>query len=122
QDGKRVSLKEHRGQVVMITAIYATCPDACPMILTQAKAAFDALSEPERGQVRVFAVTLDPERDDPAALASMARGHRVSAPTWNLVTGNTREVNELIDFMGVWRKWNAEKGRLDHSNVFLLID
>lgn len=122
QHGMHVSPQDCRGSVVMITAIYATCTDACPMILTQAKSAMAALTEHEQAQVHVFAVTLDPERDDPAALASMARGHRVKAPQWNLVTGNPDEVNAVIDFMGIWRKWNAEKGRLDHSNAFLLID
>jgi len=122
QHGDTVSPQDFHGRVVMITAVYATCPDACPMILVQAKGALAALSEQEREQVRVFAVTLDPERDDPAALAGLARGHRLLAPQWNLVTGNTGDVNSAIDFMGVWRKWNPEKGRLDHSNVYLLID
>lgn len=122
QQRELVSPQDYRGRVVLITAIYATCPDACPMILTQAKAALEALSEAERESVTVFAVTLDPERDDPAALASMARGHRVSAPQWHLVTGEPADVNQVIDFMGVWRKWNPELGRLDHSNAFLLID
>lgn len=122
QLGEIVSPQDFRGSVVMITAVYATCPDACPMILIQAKGALAALSEEERAQVRVFAVTLDPGRDDPAALAALARGHRLTAPQWNLVTGDTRDVNSVIDFMGVWRKWNPEKGRLDHSNVYLLID
>ncbi|MCC7510176.1 MAG: SCO family protein [Planctomycetes bacterium] len=122
QHGVQVSPQDYRGSVVMITAIYATCSDACPMILTQAKSAMAALTEHEQAQVHIFAVTLDPERDDQAALAGMARGHRVKAPQWNLVTGKPAEVNAVIEFMGIWRKWNAEKGRLDHSNAFLLID
>jgi protein SCO1/2 len=122
QDGQSVSPQDCRGQVVMLTAIYSTCTDMCPMVLAQGKNVMAALSEEERASVRVFAVTLDPERDDQRSLKLMAEGHRVEAPQWNLVTGTPREVNPVIESMGVWRQWNAEKGRLDHANVFLLID
>ncbi len=122
QDGNGVSPQEFGGDVVLITAVYATCPDYCPMILTQAKQALAGLTEEERTSVHVIAVTLDPARDDRQALARMARGHRVAAPQWNLVTGDVREVNRVLDDMGVWRAWNVEKRRLDHNNVFLLID
>jgi protein SCO1/2 len=121
-DGNQVSPRDFRGKVVMLTAVYATCPDACPMILTQARQAVAGLTDAQRADLRIFAVTLDPERDDPQVLAGMARGHGITAPQWNLVTGNPREVNRVIDDMGVWRAWNPEKRRLDHSNVFLLID
>ena len=122
QNGNLVSPQDFRGQVVMLTAIYATCPDACPMVLAQAKNVLAGLTEAERANVHVIAVTLDPERDDPAALTLLADTHRVTAPAWNLVTGTPQQVNPVIDSLGVWRAWNAEKGRLDHSNVFLLID
>jgi protein SCO1/2 len=122
QDGGRVSPQDYQGDVVVLTAVYATCPDYCPMILTQARQAVAALTEEEQASIHVIAVTLDPARDDRAALAGMARGHRIAAPQWNLVTGDRREVDRVLDDMGVWRAWNAEKRRLDHSNVFLLID
>ncbi len=122
QDGDLMSPQSFVGDVVMLTAVYASCPDYCPMILHQAKQAVAALTDSERESVHVIAVTLDPARDDPAALAAMAQGHRIAAPQWNLVTGDVRDVNRVLDDMGVWRAWNVENGRLDHNNVFLLID
>jgi protein SCO1 len=92
------------------------------MILEQAKSAVARLTEQEMQDVRFIAVSLDPTRDTPESMARMARGQHVSAPQWNLTVGPEDEINRVLDDMGVQRAWNEELMRIDHSNVFLLID
>lgn len=92
------------------------------MILEQAKSAVARLTEEEMQDVRFIAVSLDPTRDTPQSMARMAYGQHVSAPQWNLTVGPEDEVNRVLDDMGVQRRWNDELKRIDHSNVFLLID
>lgn len=122
QHGEKVSLEEQRGKVVILTGIYATCGFTCPMILRQAKRAVSSLTEAQREDVVVLAVTLDPARDTPEAMAKMAEGQQVSAPTFRLLTGEPGPVNDLLDRMGVERRRNAETGAIDHTNLFLVVD
>lgn len=122
QEGQKVSLAQYRGKVVILTGVYATCGYTCPMILRQAKRAVAAVNEAERAEVAVLAVTLDPSRDDPKAMAKMAQGQQVSAPTFRLLTGDPGVVNDLLDRMGIERRRNPETGVIDHTNLFLVVD
>jgi protein SCO1/2 len=121
QEGAPVSLAALRGQVVLLTGVYASCGLTCPMVLAQAIRALGALAPEERAQVTVVAVTLDPATDDVARLAELARSRQVAAPRWNLVTGEPARVEAILDRMGITRERRAD-GTIDHANLFLLVD
>jgi len=122
QNGDRVDLAELRGQVVLLTGVYASCPHTCPLILDQARTAIDALPEGQREGVQVVAVTLDPEHDSVEVLAALAARHGLRAPTYRLVTGPPREVESLLDVMEIARRRDEQTGVIDHTNLFLVID
>jgi protein SCO1/2 len=58
-----VSLREHRGEVVLLYFGYVSCPDVCPTSLSVAAKAMSLLDPAERERVRLFFITVDPERD-----------------------------------------------------------
>lgn len=122
QDGDPVDLASLSGRVVLLTAVYARCAATCPMIMGQAKRAVAALTPEERADLTVIGVSLDPSHDDPAVLTRMAEGQGVSAPTFNLVTGDPAHVESLLDSMGIARKRDPETGIIDHVNLFILLD
>lgn len=122
QDGARVRLADLRGRVVVVTAVYATCNATCPMILAQARGALAALTPEERADVVVVGVTLDPQRDDPAAMGRLAQAQEVSSPTFRLLSGPPDEVERALDAIGVARKRDPATGVIDHTNLFLLLD
>lgn len=122
QQGLHVAPSDYRGQVVVITGVYARCGNTCPLILSQIKRITSQLSGSEQAQLRVLAVTLDPEHDTPAVLAELAQGQGVSAPAFQLLTGPPREVGDALKQIGIQRTWNAERGMIDHNNVFLVLD
>jgi protein SCO1/2 len=117
-----VDLSALRGKVVMLTAVYASCPHTCPLVLAQSKRAVAALTPEEREELRVVAVTLDPERDSPEVLAQVARIQHMSAPLYNLVTGDAEAVERVLDAMGVARHRDPETGLIDHTSLFILVD
>lgn len=92
------------------------------MILAQAKSAVARLTEKEQRDVFLVAVTLDPENDDPAALKKLADGQGVSAPQWNLCTGDSVSINKALDKMGIERRTDEETGVILHTNLFLVVD
>jgi len=117
-----VSLAGYEGQVVILTAVYASCPHTCPVILGQTKAAIAELSPAEREDLRVVAVTMDPEHDSPDVLRELAKRHDMQSPLYHLVTGEPAEVGRLLDRMEVARERDPATGIINHANVFLLID
>jgi protein SCO1/2 len=65
--GGAFSLLAYRGDVVLVYFGYTHCPDICPATLTALGPVMDKLG-PLRDKVRIVFVTLDPQRDKPAAL------------------------------------------------------
>jgi protein SCO1 len=61
QDGRPVSLRAYRGQVVVLTFMYTTCRDTCPLTATQIRGALDDLRAPPPA----LAVSVDPVNDTP---------------------------------------------------------
>jgi protein SCO1/2 len=61
QDGHRVRLSDFRGQVVVLTFMYSTCQDTCPVTATQIRGALDDLGH----DVPVLAISVDPPNDTP---------------------------------------------------------
>lgn len=122
QAGDTVDLAELRGRVVMLTGIYASCPHACPLILDQAKRTLARLTPQERRDLRVVAVTLDPENDSMETLAALADHQGLELPLYNLVTGSPGDVEGVLDEMGIARQRDAETGVIDHVSLFLILD
>jgi protein SCO1 len=65
QQGRRVSLSEYRGHVVVLTFLYSTCGGPCVLIAQQIRGALNELTHP----VPVLIVSADPTADTPAHLA-----------------------------------------------------
>ncbi len=122
QNGDTISLKDFRGEVVLITAVYATCGSTCPMILDQAKRALTALTPEETESLKILAITLDPETDTPEMLKILEKGQKVSAPLVNFLTGEPDYVNDVLDRLNVARTRDPKTGIISHANLFLLVD
>lgn len=120
--GEPVSLEALRGQVVVLTGVYATCTFTCPMILGQSRRVIDRLPEHLRDDVTVVAITLDPENDDRERLSGMAEGQDVSWPRFRLANGDPDEVNRVLDQLQIARKRHEATGFIDHANLFVLVD
>ncbi len=122
QNGDTVDLAKLRGKVVLVTAVYATCGNTCPMLFAQAKRAVMALTPDQRSDLTVIAITLDPARDTPDVLTETAKNQSIEAPLWRLVTGPPALVEATLDNWEVARRLNPETQQIDHANLFMLVD
>ncbi len=122
QSGEPVDLADQRGNVVMLTGVYASCPHACPVILATGRRVIEELDPAEREDLRLVAVTMDPEHDSPEVLADLAGRHELDLPVYNLVTGPPAEVERVLDEIGLERSRDPQTGVIDHANIFVLID
>jgi len=105
--GQPVSLSAYRGKAVLVTFLYANCPDICPLITSNLRVALNLLGR-RASRVQVIAVSVDPRGDTPANVARFVRAHGMLgrmqyligsgaelARTWHAWgVGSTREVNQ----------------------------
>ena len=75
--GRRVSLGEYRGKAVLVTFLYANCPDICPLIASNLRVALNLLGSRD-SEVQVIAVSVDPRGDTPANVARFVRAHEMT--------------------------------------------
>lgn len=90
-DGRRRSLADFRGKVVVIYFGFTFCPDVCPTDLAQIGRALRSLGKRSR-EVQPLFVTLDPERDSPRLLRRYVRSFH---PSIVALTGSEAEVRQV---------------------------
>ena len=64
ENGRRVTMKEYRGRVVVVTFLYSHCRTECPVQAQQIKGALDDIGRP----VPVLSVSVDPPGDTPQSV------------------------------------------------------
>jgi protein SCO1/2 len=123
QFGTIRSLSEFRGKVVSLFFGFTHCPDICPTHLARQAEVMRQLG-PRADQLAVLFVTLDPERDSPAALKAYmdAFDRRFIA-----LSGSPEETAQIAkQFKIFWQKTplpgSALVYTIDHSTNSFLID
>ncbi len=121
QQERPFNLAELRGKVVLMTFIYTSCVDACPLLT----AGFAALQRKlnEKGQRGVFflSITTDPEIDTPKILKSYAKRYRADLSSWFFLSGKPEDLKRVWRDYGV-RVQRRAKGLINHTFLTLLID
>jgi protein SCO1 len=64
ENGKRVTMKQYRGKVVVVTFLYSHCHNECPVQAQQIKGALDDLGQ----DVPALSVSVDPTGDKPKSV------------------------------------------------------
>ncbi len=71
-DGRTVDITDYRGRPVLVTFVYATCPDVCPLIMQNLRRVRRDAG-PLGRRMRVIAVSVDPKGDTPAVVRRFLR-------------------------------------------------
>jgi protein SCO1 len=120
QDGAEVTLASLRGKV-MVTFIYTSCPDVCPMLTDKMARVQDELGSDFGSKVAFVSITTDPERDTPEVLKGYAEAFDANLAGWSFLTGEPAEVLEVAHRYGV-AVVKAADGGVDHTLLTTLID
>jgi protein SCO1/2 len=113
QDGRTATLRQYRGEVVVVTFLYTTCEDTCPLTAQQIRGALDELGH----DVPVLVVAVDPPRD------TAARARRFLAE--QRVTGRMRFLlGPPAELRRQWRAYGIQRqtGELEHTAHVVLLD
>jgi protein SCO1/2 len=75
-DGRTVDIRDFRGDPVLVTFVYANCPDVCPLIMENLRRV-RAMAGPPGARMRVIAVSVDPTGDTAPVVRRFLAAHRV---------------------------------------------
>jgi len=121
QAGKPFKLADRRGRPQLVAMFYTSCRYICPLIVDSAKGVEHALSPAERARLGVLLVSLDPARDDTAALASVARKRKLDPARWTLARTDAGAVRRVAALLGVRYRALAD-GEFNHTSALVLLD
>jgi protein SCO1 len=113
QDGERVSMRDLRGDPVLVTFLYTNCDDTCPAQAQTVRGALDELGE----DVPALAVAVDPPRDTPQSARAFLAEQRATGRL-DFVLGSRSQLRPL---------WNGffiapQTVTQEHQARFTLVD
>ena len=96
QDGQRVPLSKilEPGAPLALNFIFTTCTTICP-VMTATFAGLRRRLGSEADQLRMVSISIDPERDRPAALKAYAERFK-APPAWRFYTGASLDVAAVM--------------------------
>jgi protein SCO1 len=121
QDGKRFALKDLRGKVLVITFIYASCTDTCPLLTAKMARMQDRLGSDFGPKVYFLSITVDSDRDTPEVLKRYAEAYKANLAGWAFLTGTPGEIRDVAKRYGIYYKKNT-RGDVDHTFLTSLVD
>ena len=121
QSGREFQLADGRGRVRLVAMFYTSCRYVCPLIIDSAKGVEHALTPAERARLGVLMVSLDPARDDVAALRSVFDKRRLDPARWTLARTEAAGVRKLAAVLGVRYRALAD-GEFNHTSALVLLD
>jgi len=121
QDERRLSLTDLRGKAVVLTFIYTTCADTCPLLTAKMAALQGRLGADFGRRVFFVSITVDPERDTPGVLKGYGTAHGARFDGWAFLTGAPADIHDVARRYGVYARKTA-RGDVDHTFLTSVID
>ncbi len=121
QAGRRTTLGARRGTAQVVVMFYTSCSYICPTIIDTVLDLDRKLAPAERARLGVLLISLDPRRDDPAALLATATKRGLDLARWTLAQPQAADVRAIAGLLGVRYRVLAD-GELNHTGALVLLD
>jgi protein SCO1 len=118
QYGRRASLADVRGHSTLLTFAFGHCAVVCPTIVHDIMTTRETTG---RTDVPLLVITLDPWRDTPERLSTMAQSWQL-APGDRVLSGSVADVQQVLDQLGIGRRRNETTGDIEHAPTAMLVD
>jgi protein SCO1/2 len=118
--GGRISTSALRGRPYALTFLFTHCPDVCPVIGQQLKAALASLGADAK-RVTVVAISVDPEGDQPRNVRSWLARQRMPA-NFRYAIGSQEALQPVWDAYFAAPKMTGRPETSTHAAAVWLID
>jgi len=118
QDGRPLAQPDFRTRPAILTFAFGHCATVCPAIVHDLRVARAAANRPD---LPLLVVSLDPWRDQPEQLRSVAAAWQLS-PGDRVLSGTVADVERALDALGISRRRDEATGNIDHVATVMGID
>jgi len=121
QDGKVVTNEDFEDKIYIADFFFTTCTTICPTVMSQMVRIYDKYED--NPNVKLLSHTLNPVVDSIQILKAYADNLEISAPKWNLVTGEKNIIRGFAeDYMNIVVEDKEAPDGINHSGKIVLID
>ena len=110
-----------RGKPHLVSMFYTSCQYICPLIVESGKAVERQLTPAQQKKLGVVLISMDPARDDPAALKKVAEQRKLDTTRWTLASPPAGEVRAVAGVLAIRYRLLAD-GEFNHSSALILVD
>ena len=120
-NGQTRNWRTLRGKPHLVSMFYTSCQYICPLIVESGKAVERQLTPAQQKKLGVVLISMDPARDDPAALKKVAEQRKLDTTRWTLASPPAGEVRAVAGVLGIRYRLLAD-GEFNHSSALILVD
>jgi protein SCO1/2 len=121
QEGKPFDFAKARGKLVLVTFIYTTCTDVCPLLTAKFAAIQRTLEARKNHDYLLLSITTDPETDTSSTLRDYGDRYKADFSHWSFLTGSRAELSKVWKDFGVHVVKN-QSGQVQHTTFTTLVD
>ncbi len=117
QTGKSFASSQLKGKVWVADFFFTNCPGPCPRMSNQLRRVQEETAN--LAAVHLVSITVDPDRDTPAAMEAFAKRYQATPDRWTFLTGRKDLIRNLMSesfYLGF-----ADTMQ-EHSTRFVLVD
>jgi protein SCO1/2 len=127
-DEKKVSMRDLRDKVVVMTFSYSNCSARCPVVTVRLKSLDELMNAPE--DVVYLHVSIDPEMDTPESMKKYFGLYKldpVKDRRWMFVSGQENDLLKVWEFYGIEIEKIKDKSLpegyyMEYNPMLVLID
>ena len=121
QLGKKVSLYDLHGKIVVINFFFTRCPGICPGLTRSMKRLQDSFLKND-SIVQFISISVDPEHDSVPQLRKFADRYNANHDSWWFVTGNKKDIYDfaLNELKAGLADTEVDSAFIHTENFFLL--
>ena len=121
QSARSTPLASRRGRVQLVSMLYTSCRYICPLIIDSGLAIEKKLTPAEKQRLGITLISMDPKRDNPAALSRVATRRKLDLKRWALLRPQSADVRSIAGVLGIRYRELAD-GEFNHTSALVLLD
>jgi protein SCO1/2 len=118
--GREIGLDVARGQPTLIAMFYASCPVACPVLISEVADTIAAVPASKQSELRILLVSFDPARDTPRKLGELVADRHLDR-RWTVAVATEPDARTLAGVLGVKYR-RLDNGEFFHGSTIVLLD
>ena len=120
QNGETFRFDDLRGKVAVVTFIFTSCSNSCPL-LTAKLVQVNSMLGSDAPKVTFVAISVDPMNDSPEVLKKYARLYSAPEEQFVFLTGDFDSIHEIVRNYGAYFKTRGERD-VDHTFLTSIVD